>query len=254
MQPRVLAQQFAQGFRVVDRGAVPHDDQLAAQMTHQIPEEVIDFLPRDMLRMPPKVESQLLALGARRQPADHRDAITTVVVANDGGLPDGRPGAAHRGNHHEAGFVCKDDVAPNRAAFFYLRPSRALPLLDFPLVALERAALRFLATEAQFMQEPRDVTAVELNPTVLLDQGAHAPGGPQFGAESIGHRSFQQQLHERPTLSIRQGGWPGGNRTFSASSPPPSAVSRQRMTELAAAPSIRPTSLNEKPSSRSRKA
>jgi hypothetical protein len=56
-----------------------------------------------------------------------------------------------------------------RSVFFYLRPSRALPLLDLPLVALEHAALGFLATEAQLMQEPRDVTAVELNPTVLPD-------------------------------------------------------------------------------------
>ena len=41
MQSRVLAQQLAEGFRIVDRGAVPPDAYVAAQMTHQIPEEVM---------------------------------------------------------------------------------------------------------------------------------------------------------------------------------------------------------------------
>jgi hypothetical protein len=38
--------------------------------------------------MYPQVEFPPPMFGAHRQPADHRDAITTGVVANDGGLPD----------------------------------------------------------------------------------------------------------------------------------------------------------------------
>ena len=94
--------------------------------------------------------------------------------------------------------------APSRVAFFYLRPAGALPLVDFLLVALERAALGFLATETQLMQEPRDMTAVELDLTVLLYQGADSPGSPQLGAKAIGDGTFQQQPDELLTLSTRQ--------------------------------------------------
>ncbi len=98
----------------------------------------------------------------------------------------------------------------SRTAPIHLRPSPAPPHLDFLLGAAEGAALQLLAAEALVMQESRTVTPVQLNPTVLLDQDSRAPGGPQLASESIDHRSFQKQLHEHPTLSISQGGWPAG--------------------------------------------
>lgn len=72
-----------------------------------------------------------------------------------------------------------------------LRPSALLLLTDLLLGALERATLAFPATEARRMPEPGDVTAVEPDVTVLLDQGADAPGSPQLGAKAVGHGTLQ---------------------------------------------------------------
>ena len=72
-----------------------------------------------------------------------------------------------------------------------LRPSALLLLTDLLLGALERATLAFPATEARRMPEPGYVTAVEPDVTVLLDQGADAPGSPQLGAKAVGHGTLQ---------------------------------------------------------------
>ncbi len=54
------------------------------------------------------------------------------------------------------------------------------------------------------------MTAVKLDVTVLLDQGADAPGSPQLGAKTIGYGAFQQQSDDLLTLSTRQGCRPTG--------------------------------------------
>ena len=64
------------------------------------------------------------------------------------------------------------------------------------------------------MQESRDVATVELYVTVLLDQGADAPGSPQLGAKAIGHGTFQQQLDDLLTLPTRQCWWPTGREAY----------------------------------------
>ena len=78
IQPQVPAQQLAHGIRIVDRGAIPQCDHLTARMTDQIPEEVMDFFLRDILRMHPKVKTQPPAFRAHRQPTGPREAITMV--------------------------------------------------------------------------------------------------------------------------------------------------------------------------------
>jgi hypothetical protein len=123
----------------------------------------------------------------------------------------------------------------------------ALPLFDLLLVALKRPAFRLLATEAQIMQEPCDMTAMEPHATVLLDELSYAPARPQLGAKAIGHRPFEQQFHDLFALRLRQAGRSTRGETnlqglIAAHAP------RQRITELAAQPTRRPTSLREYPS------
>jgi len=136
---------------------------------------------------------------------------------------------------------------------FYVRPSLALPLLNLLFVALERPALWFPATDAQLMQRLRDMTAMELTLTVLLDQAA---------TRRVIHSSVLKLLAIAPfsssltiflrSLPVNAGRRPGEKRACNASSPPLSAASRHRITEFAAAPSMRPTSLSEEPSSSNR--
>ena len=58
------------------------------------------------------------------------------------------------------------------------------------------------------------MTAMELNSAVLLDEASHTPGSPQLGAEAVGHRSLEQQLHNPATLSIRQHGRSAGRELY----------------------------------------
>lgn len=81
IQPGILAAQLAQGLRIVNGGAVPHDADAPAQVTQQIPQEVIGLVLGDILRMHTEVQPESPPAWADRQSADHRDAITTIVVS-----------------------------------------------------------------------------------------------------------------------------------------------------------------------------
>ncbi len=119
VKSRIFAQQNAQGLAVVDRGVVPHDDHVTAQMSEQVPQEIVDLLLRDVVGMHTKVQAETTSLRAHRQSADHRDPIATVVVANNGCLPDRRSGAPYGRNHHEAGFVGKDEMGTQPRSVFF---------------------------------------------------------------------------------------------------------------------------------------
>ena len=119
MQARILAAQLAQGFRIVNGGAVPDDDDVPAQVPQQVPEEVMHLVLRDILRMHAEVQPEPTSSRTDRKAADHGDAIAAVVVAMDRGLPDRRPGAPHGRDHHEAGFVGKDDIGTQPRGVFF---------------------------------------------------------------------------------------------------------------------------------------
>jgi hypothetical protein len=58
---------------------------------------------------------------------DHGDFLPgSGALVEDRGLADRRPGAPHRGDQHEAGFVDEDDVGTQpRSVFFNPRPVAA---------------------------------------------------------------------------------------------------------------------------------
>lgn len=83
MQARVLVTKLMQALAVVDRGTVPYDDDMAAKMFEQVPEEVVDLVARDVLRVKPEVAPKPLALGTDRQATDDPDPGVIVAVADD---------------------------------------------------------------------------------------------------------------------------------------------------------------------------
>jgi hypothetical protein len=89
------------------------------------------------------------------------------------------------------------------------------------------------------VQKPHHVTAMELDLTVLLDQARHAPRGPQLGTELATAPFSSSFTIFLRCLGVKDAGRPGEKRTFNASSPSLSTASRQRITELAEAPSKR---------------
>lgn len=45
MQPRVFPAEITQGPRIMNGGAVPHHDDVTAQVAQQVPQEVVDLIP-----------------------------------------------------------------------------------------------------------------------------------------------------------------------------------------------------------------
>ncbi len=121
MQSRIFTPQSCQRVRIVNRSTVPHDDHLTAQVTQQIPEEVVHFIATDIVVMQTKVQSKAFATRTDRQTADDRNTITTVVMVQQGCLPARRPRAPHRRYQHEPGFVDKDEVGAQPRGFFLIR-------------------------------------------------------------------------------------------------------------------------------------
>ena len=121
VQTRVLVTERLQPFAIVDRGAVPDDDDMATQMLEQIPEKVLHLVARDILGVQPEVESEPSTLRTDRQAANDRDTGMIVAVADEMRLTDPRPGAPDSRNQHEAGFVGEDDVSTQPRSAFLVR-------------------------------------------------------------------------------------------------------------------------------------
>jgi len=121
MQSRVLATDLVKALEAVDRGTVPNDEDMAAQMFEQVPQKVVDLIARDVLRVQPEVESEPPAFRTDRQTTDDRDPGVVVVVADNRGLTDQRPGTPDGRNQHEARFVGKDDVRTQPRSVFFTR-------------------------------------------------------------------------------------------------------------------------------------
>lgn len=121
MQARISVAELMQSLPVVDRGTVPNDDDLAAQMFEQVPKKVVYLIARDILRMKPEVEPEPPAFWTDRQTADDRDPGVVVAVVDDRSLTYQRPGTPDGWNQHEAGFVGEDDVRTQPRSVFFTR-------------------------------------------------------------------------------------------------------------------------------------
>lgn len=102
----------------VDGGAVPDHDDMSTKMLEQIPEKVVDFLMRNVLRIQAEVQAQAPAPGTDRQATDDGDTRTLVAMPHDGGLADRCPGTSDGGNQQEARFVGKDEVGTQPRSVF----------------------------------------------------------------------------------------------------------------------------------------
>jgi hypothetical protein len=98
----------------------------------------------------------------------------------------------------------KTRVRPSLRAFFYRRPLDPLPTADLGLVALNRAALRALATEPVVAQQSPDMAGMILDPGQILDEGCHTRKRPQVGLVASAHRPFDKCLHDQLGLKSSQ--------------------------------------------------
>jgi len=68
MQPRILPTELTQGPRIVNGSAVPHHDDVTTQVTQQVPEEIVDLVLRDVLRMHPEYNPSRRLFGLTDKP------------------------------------------------------------------------------------------------------------------------------------------------------------------------------------------
>lgn len=106
---------------LVDRAAVPEQQDRSAEMAKQMTQEGADLGVLDVLRMEAVVEAEATAAGAYGNPRDHGDPVALLVVVEKRGLSARRPGLAQTRNQEEARFVDEDEVGTQPRGFFLMR-------------------------------------------------------------------------------------------------------------------------------------
>jgi len=121
VQPREATTELADPISLVDAGLVPEEEDGAAEMAQQVPEERAHLVVPDVLRVDLEVEADPLALGRDADPGDDREAIAAVAMADDRRLPTRRPGLAQGRDQEEARLVGEDDVGTQPRSVFFTR-------------------------------------------------------------------------------------------------------------------------------------
>src|SRR5947209_1336953 len=78
-------------------GAVPKNEDVALEVSEQLPQEVARLQLSDVVGVELEVEIQPLAGGRDRDPRDGRDAVTPIEVMDRRRLSDGSPGGGDGG-------------------------------------------------------------------------------------------------------------------------------------------------------------
>src|SRR5580704_4234318 len=103
-------------------GVIEQNNDRAAQVPQQLTEKHTDLLLPNVVEEEEIVETQVLSLGTERNPRDHRDSVpSSLPMMMDRSLPFRSPGANHRGNQEEAGFVGKYYMGAQPSSVFFTR-------------------------------------------------------------------------------------------------------------------------------------
>src|SRR5437660_3612683 len=94
-----------------------------------------------------------------------------------------------------------------RSAFFYRDPAIPFPARDGRLIALDSAALGFLARPAERGEQPAHMSPVQSHAEGAVDDGGNASGGPEVGVELPGRGTPQEEAGELSLLRGRQLRW-----------------------------------------------
>jgi len=121
VQPREATTELANPVSLVDADLVPEENDGAAEMVQQVPEERAHLIVPDVLRVDLEVEADPLALGRNADPGDDREAIVAVAVADDRRSRTRCPGLAQGRDQEEARLVDEDDAGTQPRSVFFTR-------------------------------------------------------------------------------------------------------------------------------------
>jgi hypothetical protein len=126
-----------------------------------------------------------------------------VVVADDGRVPRGRPGAAARGHEQKAALIQEGEVGA-KSGFFYGRPLVAFPMRHRVCVVLDGLALGHLTAPAQVASDLPDMRGMAADAELHLNHRGDALEGPQLVGKAIGAGPVHQQLYQVLALLVGQ--------------------------------------------------
>src|SRR6266487_1287409 len=118
MQPRMRLAHRVDSRPAVNRAAVPQQDDGAPEMPQERTKEVGHIDRLEVTWLEADVQPQMLALGGHREGGQGRDPVMLIVVADDGRVPRGRPGAAAGRNEQKAALIQEGEVGPKSSGFF----------------------------------------------------------------------------------------------------------------------------------------
>lgn len=118
MQPRVVGEKSFNRSGLVDRGAVPQEDDGTSQMPKQVFKEAMNLGGRDVVGMESKVEEHAMPFGRDGQGRDGRQLGPAAGGPKDGRLSFGGPGSADAGDEQEARFIEEDQMGPTSVSVF----------------------------------------------------------------------------------------------------------------------------------------
>jgi len=105
---------------VMDRPAVPDQNDRPGQMQQQAAKEPDDLHPADVVGVELDVHPESPSARGNRQGSDGGDTVPAIAVIQERRLAPGSPRAAHRRDQEEPAFVDKYEVGTQPTRFFLI--------------------------------------------------------------------------------------------------------------------------------------
>lgn len=106
---------------LVNRAAVPEQDDGTPEMAEQMAHKGADLRVLDVFLVEAVVQAEATAPGTHGDARDHGDSIAPLVVIEKRRLSARRPGLADTRNQEEARFVDEDEMGTQPRGFFLMR-------------------------------------------------------------------------------------------------------------------------------------
>ena len=105
---------------LVDRSAVPDQEDRTSQMAEEVTQELAHLGMLDVLRMETEVESKVTTARTDRDPGNDGDPVSPLPMANHRCASTWRPGLVDTRSHEETRLVDKDEVGTQPRGFFLM--------------------------------------------------------------------------------------------------------------------------------------